>query len=202
MAKYRRQHFVPVCYPRSFSVDQTKKNRDSKLFKFTRAERAWSGPVKAEKECCGDDHYSAAEREASENDLQRVESEYSAMSRKVYEQGFGALSEEERYNLQITMLLLFVRNPIHRHSDVGGEEIERTRTRFPAALKLLAPGHRGPEPTATLQERLARQEGRGAMVAQRDPCTCGGVLRNLGLACCTGVRTKDRRPHPGILDAV
>ena len=159
VTEYRRQHFVPVSYLRSFSVDPAKRNRGSKVMKFSRCDRVWSGPVKAERECYYDDHYSESARKEFEKDLGRIEQVYSDHSRKVYEEGFSALTDEERYNLPLTILLLFVRNPIHRHYGVGGEEADRVKARYPAAIALLAPDHADKvRPDATLEERLAREE--------------------------------------------
>ena len=108
------------------------------MFRFQKDTRSWEGPVKAEGECYEDDFYSAKGRKNSEEELAHIERVYSELSRKVYNQGFRALTEEEVFNLRHPMLLLFARNPIHRHTGVGGEERDRTRVRYPAAVQLLA----------------------------------------------------------------
>ncbi len=138
MTTYKRQHTVPVSYQRSFSTDRAKRNRSSKVYKFSKADACWTGPVRAEKQCWASDFYSAADREKSEKELQVIEDDYAKWSEKVYQQGFASLTEEEVYNLALTVLALFARNPVHRHTGVLPEERNRVAARYEAVSVLVA----------------------------------------------------------------
>ena len=146
MPPYKRQHYLPAGYLKNFSIDQTKCNRESWIWRFN-ATRVQAVPVVSQ--CSADYHYSRTQPEQTEAMFHKLEQRYCHCIDAL--KSGKNLSTQQYGDLLVTMFDLHLRNAAHLNR-TGKEGIAAYNTRSRVFLNEILLGRSG---SAVTREEIA-----------------------------------------------
>lgn len=111
MPEYKKQHYLPACYLKYFSIDQGNCSRDSWIWRF---DGKVPHQVPVVSQCSGDYHYSRERAAETEAMFGRMEAEYCRCVDRI--KADRRLTEKEYGNLLLFMFDLNLRNNVHKNS--------------------------------------------------------------------------------------